>query len=630
MAYDDPQTATPWTHRVAHGVKAFATAESSGAAALVAAVLAALVWCSIDAPGYESFWSTSASVAAGGHHLAEPLRVWVNSGLMTLFFLVVGLEARREFDLGDLRERRRFVLPCAAGLAGMAVPVLIYLLVLGGGDSAWGMVMSTDTALALGLLSVVGRRLPDRLRIFLVTVFVVDDVVALLIVTIAYTDEVSVRPLVVALVALGLVGVVRRVANRPLLVPVLLLCVTWVALLRSGVDPIVLGLVVGLATSAYAPSRDDLEQASSLFLGFREQPTPELARAANVGVIRSVSTNALLQSRLQPWTGYVVVPLFALANAGISLDPTFLRSALSHSLVWAIVAAYVVGKPIGVVGASWLVERMTGGSVRPAVGWTGVLGSGTLAGIGFTLSFIVADITLAGPRLAEAKLGVLLAALLSTAVSVVVFARTSRWTEVRRARALIGDATPLEDLCSEVDPDHDHVRGSATALVTLVEYGDLECPYCGRAESVVRELLRDTDLRYVWRHLPLTDVHPHAQLAAEASEAAGAQGRFWEMHDRLIDHQDQLEPRDLLDHARALGLDVDRFKDDLVEHRHAARVARDVESADLSTVAGTPTFFINGRRHHGSFNLESLSAAIDEARARTLLEASPPVPDAPA
>jgi Na+/H+ antiporter NhaA len=631
VAYDDdPQTATPLTQRVAHGLKTFAAAESSGAAALVAAVVGAVVWCTADPHGYESFWSTRASIGLGDHHLDESLRLWVNSGLMTLFFLVVGLEARREFDLGDLRERRRFLLPCAAGLAGMAVPIVLYLAVLRGGDGAgaWGMVMSTDTALALGLLSVVGRGLPDRLRVFLVTVFVVDDVVALLVVTIAYTEQVSMRPLLLAVVALGAAALVRGLPQRPFFVPLLLICTAWVTLLESGVDPIILGLVVGLATSAYAPSRDDLEQASSLFLGFREQPTAALARAANAGVIRSLSTNALLQSKLHPWTGYVVVPLFALANAGIALEGSFLRSALSHWLVWAIVIAYSVGKPVGVVGASWLVERMSGGSIRPAVGWTGVIGSGTLAGIGFTLSFIVADMTLTGSRLAEAKLGVLLAALVSTAVSVVVFARTTRWTEIRRARALIGEATPLQDLGSDVDPEHDHVRGAADAMVTLVEYGDLECPYCGRAEPVVRELLKDTDLRYVWRHLPLTDVHPHSQLAAEASEAAAAQGLFWEMHDRLLDHQDQLEPHELLEHARALGLDLTRFKQDLVEHRHAARIARDVESADLSDVAGTPTFFVNGRRHHGSFNLESLSAAIAEARARALLEESTRVSEA--
>ena len=612
---------TRWVKHVATPLKAFAAAESSGAAALVAAVVAALVWCTVSPHGYESFWSTRLTLSLGDDDLSETLRVWVNSGLMTIFFLVVGLEARREFDLGDLRERRRFVLPCAAGLAGMLVPALVYLLLLRGDDGAgaWGMVISTDTALALGLLSVVGRGLPDRLRVFLVTVFVVDDVVALLVVTLAYTEEVSLRPLLVALVALALVLVVRRVASRPLLVPVLLLCVAWAALMESGVDPIILGLVVGLATSAYAPSRDDLEQASSLFLGFREQPTAELAFAAKAGVLRSVSGNALLQSTLQPWSGYVVVPLFALANAGVALNPDFLRSAYSHGLVWAIVIAYVVGKPIGVVGASWLVERLTGGSVRPAVGWTGVLGSGTLAGIGFTVSFIVADMALEGSQLAEAKLGVLTGAVVATAVSVVVFASTKHMTEVRRARALLGDATPLVDLYCDVTSEHDHVRGSATAKVTLVEYGDLECPYCGRAEPIVRELLKDTDLRYVWRHLPLTDVHPHAQLAAEASEAAAAQGRFWEMHDRLLDHQDQLEPQDLLRHARELGLDLERFREDMVEHRHAARIARDVASADMSGVAGTPTFFINGRRHHGSYNLETLSAAIADARARALL-----------
>jgi Na+/H+ antiporter NhaA len=620
VVYAEPET-THWVNRVATPLRAFAAAESSGAAVLVGAVVLAVVWCTTAADGYESFWSTPLTIAVGDHHLGETLRVWVNSGLMTIFFLVVGLEARREFDLGDLRERRRFVLPCAAGLAGMVVPVVVYLLLLhGDGRDAWGMVMSTDTALALGLLSVVGRGLPDRLRVFLVTVFVVDDVVALVVVTLAYTDEVALRPLLVAVVALLLVLAVRRVTSRTVLVPVLLLAVAWVGLLEGGVDPIVLGLVVGLATSAYAPSRDDLEAASSLFLGFREQPTAELARAANAGVLRSVSGNALLQSKLQPWAGYVVVPLFALANAGIALDLDFLRTAYSQALVWAIVVAYVVGKPIGVVGASWLVERLTGGSVRPAVGWTGVVGSGTLAGIGFTVSFIVADKALAGDRLAEAKLGVLTGALLATAVSVVVFARTKHMNEVRRARALLGEATPLVDLYCEVDPDRDHVRGAQTATVTLLEYGDLECPYCGRAEPVVRELLKDTDLRYVWRHLPLPDVHPHAELAAEASEAAAAQGRFWEMHDRLLDHQDRLEPQHLMEHARALGLDVARFKDDLVEHRHAARVARDVASADVSGAAGTPTFFINGRRHEGSFNLDSLSAAIADARARALLE----------
>jgi len=160
---------------------------------------------------------------------------------------------------------------------------------------------------------------------------------------------------------------------------------------------------------------------------------------------------------------------------------------------------------------------------------------------------------------------------------------------------------PLEDLAAPVDADIDHVRGPADAPVSLVEYGDFECPHCGRAEPAVRGLLQtfESDLRFVFRHLLLRDVHEHAQLAAEASEAAGAQGMFWEVHDVLYAHQDALGFDDLLGYAGDLGLDVDRFSEELQSGRHALRVARDIESADVSGVAGTPTFFVNGRRHYG-------------------------------
>jgi protein-disulfide isomerase len=158
--------------------------------------------------------------------------------------------------------------------------------------------------------------------------------------------------------------------------------------------------------------------------------------------------------------------------------------------------------------------------------------------------------------------------------------------------------------------------------VTIVEYGDFECPYCGRAESVLRELLAEHgDIRYVWRHLPLTDVHPHAQLAAEAAEAAADQGAFWEYHDLLFDHQDRLTARDLLGYARELGLDVDQVQEALRKHSGTAHVSGDVDSADLSGVSGTPTFFINGRRHHGAYDIEGLSAAVKVAKARTTIAA---------
>jgi protein-disulfide isomerase len=156
--------------------------------------------------------------------------------------------------------------------------------------------------------------------------------------------------------------------------------------------------------------------------------------------------------------------------------------------------------------------------------------------------------------------------------------------------------------------------------VTVVEYGDFECPYCGRAEPVVRQLLREFgDVRYVWRHLPLTDVHPRARLAAEASEAAADQGAFWELHDLLLTHQDALTPEDLIAYAEQLGLDVERFASDLQAHVGAARVAEDVDSADLSGVSGTPTFFVNGHRHQGAYDIATLSTAVRAAGAQATL-----------
>lgn len=189
-----------------------------------------------------------------------------------------------------------------------------------------------------------------------------------------------------------------------------------------------------------------------------------------------------------------------------------------------------------------------------------------------------------------------------------------------RARALLGTGRTIVDLSDPVDMDRDHVRGPLDAPVTLLEYGDFECPYCGLAEPVVRELLADFgDVRYVWRHLPLTDVHPGAQLAAEAAEAAARQNSYWEMHEQMMRHQGELRPEDLLRYAEEVGLDIDRFSADLRAGTGAARVAADVESADLSGVSGTPTFFVNGRRHHGAYDIATLSAAVRAARARAAL-----------
>jgi Na+/H+ antiporter NhaA len=593
---------------------------------LLAATVAALLWVNVDASSYNSLWRTTLSIDLGSAGVALDLRHWVNSGLMTFFFFVVGLEARREFDLGELRERRRFALPLLAGIGGMAMAVAIYLAFNAGRSSAggWGVVMSTDTAFALGLLALVGPRFPDRLRAFMLTVVVVDDIVALVVIATVYTETLSVMPLLAAVVSFGAVLIARRLRFRAGLVCVALGTTAWVGLLKSGVEPVVIGLAMGLLAYAFPAPRSNLERATERFREFREQPTAELARVAEVELRSATSFNERLQEQFHPLTSYLIVPLFALANAGIGVDGGFLARAFSSPITLGILVGYVVGKPVGILGCSWLLARLSRG-LRPPVGWAAVAGGGTIAGVGFTVALLVATLAFDGRQLEEAKLGILSAALAAAIVTWLLFRATALLPRWLRIRALLGTADPLVDLYIDVDPERDHVRGPIAAPVTVVEYGDFECPYCGQAEPVVRELLRDFgDVRYVWRHLPLNDVHPRAQLAAEAAEAAADQGAFWEMHDLLLGHQDALRPSDLIAYAEQLGLDVESFTNELRAHAGAVRVAEDVDGADLSSVSGTPTFFINGRRHYGAYDIAALSAAVRAAGARAALATMTP------
>jgi Na+/H+ antiporter NhaA len=615
---------TAWARNLETPLRDFLSTETGSAAILLSATVAALVWVNVDSGSYDRVWSSTIAITVGGHGVVQDARHWINDGLMTFFFFVVGLEARREFDIGELRERRRVALPFLAGLGGMLVPVAIYAAFNASGPSAhgWGVAMSTDTAFALGLLSLVGPRFPDRLRAFMLTVVVVDDLVALVVIAAVYSGHIAVWPLVVALGILAGVLAVRAGGVRLGLVYMALGAAGWAALYKSGVDPVVAGLVLGLLTYAYPAARGDLERASDLFRLFREQPTPELAREARVGLESALSPNEILQQLYHPWTSYVIVPLFALANGGIAIDGGFLAHAYTTPITLGIAVGYVVGKPIGITGTAWLVTKLSRGRLRPPVGWGAVIGAGAVAGIGFTVALLISTLAFHGESLEEAKLGILTAALVASTTSWGLFRLLGRLPRRLRAIALLGTAEAIIDLAVPVDPEDDHVRGPDDAPVTIVEYGDFECPYCGRAESVLRELLAEHgEVRYVWRHLPLTDVHPHAQLAAEAAEAAADQGAFWEYHDLLFDHQDALTVKDLLAYARQLGLDADRLQESLRKHLGAAHVASDVDSADLSGVSGTPTFFVNGRRHQGAYDIASLTAAVKIAKERAAIAA---------
>ncbi len=614
---------TAWARNLAAPVRSFLSTESAGAVALLCAALAALVWANSPWPAsYESFWSAELSIQVGSEGISMELREWVSQGLMTFFFLVVGLEARREFDLGSLRERRRITLPLVSAIGGMGMAVLIYLAFNAGGDGAhgWGAAMSTDTAFVLGVLALVARG-ATRLRVRLLTLVVIDDLVALLVIATVYTESVDALALAVAVGVFLLLVALRYapVAWRTPAATVLGLGL-WVALHQSGIDPLIAGLAVGLAVSAYPPARTELERVTELTRSFREQPTPALARSAQLGVTSAISANERLQYRLHPWTSFVIVPLFALSNVGIQLDGELLGDAVTSPITLGILLGFVVGKPVGVVAGAWLATRPGITGLRPALSWPAILGGGTVAGIGFTVSLLIAGIAFDGRQLEEAKLGVLGAAILASLLSWIVFRVVARLPADMRARQVRRTADDLLDLSDDVDPDRDHVRGPDSAPVTLVEYGDYECPYCGEAEVVIRELLDEfgDELRYVWRHLPLNDVHPHTQMAAEATEAAAAQGAFWPMHDKLLAAQDELTPPDLRRHAEQISVDVERFWDELLRRKYVARVEADVASADASGVAGTPSFFINGRRHEGVYDLATLGARVRSARSRAL------------
>lgn len=614
---------TAWTRNIAAPLRNYLDTETSGAFVLLGASLAALIWANVFPGSYESFWHTDFTISFGSHSLGGDLHYWVNDGLMTFFFLVVGLEVRREFDMGELRERRRVAVPVLAAIGGMTLPALIYLAFNAGGPNAdgWGAVMPTDTAFALGMLALFGRRLPPRLRVFVLTLVIADDIGTLLVIAFAYSSDISLAALGVV-AALALLALAVRwwgpLSKRPY---ELIGVAIWIAMSQSGVHPTIAGVLIGLAISARPPARQDLERATAITRLFREQPTAELARSARLYVQNAVSENERLQFGLHPWTSFLIVPVFALANAGVHVTSDLLKASATSSVTIGIICALVFGKLFGIGLTTLAAAHPRLGRLPLPVEIPPVFGAAALCGIGFTLSLFIAGIAFDGETLDEAKVGILVAAVLSTVLGAVII----RVTGAMAARGRSSSVTPsalIEDLAVPVDPERDHIRGPAQARVVLLEYGDYECPYCGRAEDTIRELLErfDDELTYVWRHLPLQDVHPRAQMASEAAEAAASQGKFWEMHDLMIDHQHDIELSDLRAYAEQINLDLDRFWEDLRSRKYAEYVAIDVESADASLVTGTPSFFINGRRHEGAYDIETL-----EAKVKKILKSAGPV-----
>jgi Na+/H+ antiporter NhaA len=490
------------------------------------------------------------------------------------------------------------------------VPAALSLAVTWGTDAAagWGIVIGTDTAFLLGALAVVGPRLSTQLRLFLLTMSVADDILAVSVIGVAYSDELHLPSLLVAAAALVALVALSRAGVWQASPYVAVVLVLWLATLRSGLHASIAGMLSGLLVPALAARRDLVEDAARAATAFRQSPLPSVGRTAQRGIVRAVSVNERLQEVLHPWTSFAIVPVFALVNAGVDLRGGVLGDALRSPVTWGVVLGLVVGKFVGIALGSWAAVRTGLGRLPQGVGPGQIAGGAALSGIGFTVSLLIAELSFGGSELrSEATVGVLLAAVLATGVGAVVF---------RLAAVLHGERTAElpRTLAVPVDPARDHVIGPADAPLTVVEYLDFECPFCAKVTGVAGELKSrfGDDLRYVVRHLPLPDVHPHAELAALAAEAAARQGKFLGMAAAMYRHQDRLELEDLVRYAEELDLDVDRFLADLTDDAVAARVREDVAGAEASGARATPTFFLNGVRHVGPYDAASLTEALEE------------------
>ncbi|MGX9789347.1 Na+/H+ antiporter NhaA [Mycobacterium sp. MMS18-G62] len=596
--------------RFSRDPKAPGTKENTAAALLLAFTVAAILWANSPwAETYSALLDTHVGFTFGERHFELTVKHLVNDGLMTFFFFIVGLEVTSEFAIGELTDRARAAVPVVAAIAGLTLPAIIFLLFNPSGEDAqaWGVVISTDTAFLIGALAIIKPKFPARLRIFLLTLAVVDDIGALCVIALFYSDRINVVPLAFAVLLIAAIASVRYLPAGRGPAYALLGFALWVALFMSGVHPTLAGVVVALLIPVFTPERQRVEEAVDLIRAFRQSPNSQYARAATRGLRESISINERLQTAVGPYVSFVVLPLFALVNAGVRLDAESLTGALRSTLTWGIVAGLVVGKFVGITGATWFMQRTGMGQLAPGGRLRRVAGGAALSGIGFTISLFIVDIAITEPeRQDQARIGVLLASAIAFFAGWAIF-RLTDWLSPPEPVGL--------KLIRPIDPDRDHIRGDPNAPLTLVEYGDYECPFCSRATGSIDEVVAhfgDT-LRYVWRHLPLERVHPRAFDAARAAEAAGLQGKYFEMGRMLFANQDDLEWSDIYRYANAIGLDLERFDQDVRVHptKVLHRVQDDAQDAELMDLNSTPTFFVNGKRHKGPWDSASLIRALE-------------------
>jgi NhaA family Na+:H+ antiporter len=411
--------------------------EAAGGVVLMVAAALALGWANSPwRAAYAALWETPLAVRLGRFGIEADLRHWVDDGLMTLFFLVVGLEIKRELVAGELRTWRRAALPVVAAAGGMAVPAAIYAAANAGGPGAagWGVPMATDIAFALGVLALLGSRVPAAIKVFLLTLAVVDDLGSIAVVALFYSRAVDLGALALAAGLLVLVAALVRAGVWWLPLHVGLGLALWLALWRSGVSPALAGVAMGLLTPARptAPPEAARDRGGALAGRLADDPRPPRLREMLREARGTVPLAERLAHDLHPVSAFVVVPLFALANAGISLERGVLGGPGAGAVLGGVVAGRVLGKLAGITAATWLAVRL-GLATRPAgTSWAQLAGVATVAGIGFTVPLFVADLAFPdGGFQGPVKLGLLLASVLAGVAGALILALAARRPEAR-------------------------------------------------------------------------------------------------------------------------------------------------------------------------------------------------------
>jgi NhaA family Na+:H+ antiporter len=417
---------------VARPVTRFLHVEASGGVLLLVATVAALVWANSPwQAGYRDLWHTELSFTVGDLTVAEDLRHWVNDGLMALFFFVVGLEVKGEVVRGQLASVRHAALPAIAALGGMVVPAALYLAVNAGGDGAagWGVPMATDIAFAVGVLALLGDRVPGSLKVLLLALAIVDDIGAIAVIAVVYTDSISVGWLLTAVGGLVAFGGLRRARIWYPPMYVVVGGAVWFATLQSGIHATIAGVALGLLTPARPLlSQPDADRLAGELSADGDVDASEVQDIA-FRIRESVSVGERLEVALHPWTSFVVIPIFALANAGIPLSVDGVGDAGSSAVAGGVVLGLVVGKVVGVLGAAWLAVRFGAARLPDDVRWAHVAGMAGLAGIGFTVAIFTSGLAFDDDVLVDqAKLGVLAASVLAAALGSLVLLRAGRAT----------------------------------------------------------------------------------------------------------------------------------------------------------------------------------------------------------